>query len=380
MYALINGRIFDGEKLLYNSAIVIEGSKIKEVVKIEKLDVLYPEIEKLNVEGNLVAPGFIDLQLNGCGGVLLNEEVSKKTLEIMNETNLKYGCTSFTPTLITCSDEKIEKAIKIMDEIEDLDSIGVLGLHIEGPYISIEKKGTHREDLIRILSNEIVEKISNSKTCILTLAPENAKKSHIKLLKEKGINVALGHTNATYEEVMDKKQYGITLGTHLYNGMSSFSHREPGVVGAIFDSEDIRSGIIVDGFHCHYASVKIAHQIMGERLYLVTDAASPAGTSMTEFIFEGKKCFHKDGQLRNEEGNLAGSVLTMDQGVRNLIEHVGLSLEEALKMASLYPAKAINIHDRYGKIGENYFADLVILDEKLQVKNVVVKGDSKGLR
>lgn len=377
MYALINGRIFTGEKTIFNSAIVIDGKKIKEIVKSENLDTLYPNIEKKDINGNLIAPAFIDLQLNGCGGVLLNEDVSINTFKVMNETNIKYGCTLYTPTLITCEDEKIERALQLMEEIDDLESLGVLGLHIEGPYISADKKGTHREDLIRVLSDEIIKKISESKTTILTLAPENAKPEHIKMLREGGINVSLGHTNATYEEIMEKKPYGITLATHLYNAMSSFAHREPGVVGAIFDSEDIKAGIIVDGFHCHYASVRIAKKLLGERLYLVTDAASPAGTDMVEFMFEGKRCFHRDGQLRNEDGNLAGSVLTMDCGVRNLVEHVGVSLEEALRMASLYPAKAVNIDDRYGRIASGYMADLVILDEKIELTDVIVKGKSR---
>ncbi|OQY42474.1 MAG: N-acetylglucosamine-6-phosphate deacetylase [Fusobacteriia bacterium 4572_74] len=377
MYALIKGRIFTGEKTIFNRAVIIDGKKIKEIVKLEDLDNLYPDIEKKDIDGNLIAPAFIDLQLNGCGGVLVNDDVSVKTFKIMNETNIKYGCTLYTPTLITCEDEKIENAIRVMEEIEDLESLGVLGLHIEGPYISVDKKGTHREDLIRVLSDEIIKKISKSKTTILTLAPENAKAEHIKTLKEGGINISLGHTNATYEEVMEKKPYGITLGTHLYNAMSPFTHREPGVVGAVLDSKDIKAGIIVDGFHCHYASVRIAKELMGERLYLVTDAASPAGTDMTEFMFEGKRCFHKDGQLRNEDGVLAGSVLTMDQGVRNLVEHVGVSLEEALRMASLYPAKAVNVDNRYGRIAAGYTADLVILDEKIELKDVIVKGKSR---
>ena len=264
-----------------------------------------------------------------------------------------------------------------MDEIEDLEELGVLGLHIEGPYISEAKKGTHREDYIRVMSDEIIGKIAKSKTTILTLAPENAKPEHIKTLVEGGVRVALGHTNATYEEVQEKKPYGISMVTHLYNGMSLFTHREPGVVGAVLDSKDLYAGIIVDGFHCHYASIKIAKEALGERLYLVTDAASPAGTDMPEFMFEGKRCTHKDGQLRNEEGALAGSVLTMDQGVRNLVEHVGVSLEEALKMASLYPAKSVNIDDSYGRIRAGHFADLVILDEKIELVDVIVKGVSR---
>ena len=377
MYALVNGRIFTGEKTIFNRVIIIEEKKIKEIVKSEDLDRLYPDIEKKDLNGNLIAPAFIDLQLNGCGGVLVNDDLSVKTFEIMNETNIKYGCTLYTPTLITCADDKIESALQAMEEIEDLESLGVLGLHIEGPYISVDKKGTHREELIRVLSDEIIEKISKSKTSILTLAPENAKVEHIETLVKGGVKVALGHTNADYEEVMEKKPYGITLATHLYNAMSLLNHRKPGVVGAIFDSKDIRAGIIVDGFHCHYASVRIAKEILGERLYLVTDAASPAGTDMSEFMFEGKRCFHRDGQLRNEDGALAGSVLTMIQGVRNLVEHVGVSLEEALRMASLYPAEAVDIDDRYGKVASGYTADLVILDEKIELTDGIVKGVSK---
>ena len=377
MYAIINGRIFTGEKTIFNRAVVIEGKKIKEILKIEELDVKYPNIEKKDIKGNLVAPAYIDLQLNGCGGVLVNDDVSAKTFGIMNETNIKYGCTLFTPTLITCPDEKIENALKVMDEIEDLESLGVLGLHIEGPYISLEKKGTHREDYIRVLSDELIEKIAKSKTTIMTIAPENAKPEHIKTLVAGGVRVAMGHTNATYEKVMEMKPYGFTMVTHLYNGMSSFTHREPGVMGAVLDSSDIKGGIIVDGHHCHYGAVRIAKKALGENLYLVTDAASPAGTDMPEFMFEGKRCTHKDGQLRNEAGDLAGSVLTMDQGVRNLVEHVGVTLEEALKMASLYPAKAVNIDDKYGRIKSGHFADLVVLDEKLELVDVIVKGISR---
>jgi N-acetylglucosamine-6-phosphate deacetylase len=377
MYALINGRIFTGEKTIFNRVVIIEEKKIKEIVKSEDLDRLYPDIEKKDVNGNLIAPAFIDLQLNGCGGVLVNDDLSAGTFEIMNETNIKYGCTLYTPTLITCADDKIESALQAMEEIEDLESLGVLGLHIEGPYISVDKKGTHREDLIRVLSDEIIEKISKSKTTILTLAPENAKAEHIETLVKGGVKVALGHTNAAYEEVMEKKPYGITMATHLYNTMSPFTHREPGVVGAVFDSKDIKAGIIVDGFHCHYAAVRIAKELLGENLYLVTDAASPAGTDMTEFMFEGKRCFHRDGQLRNEDGALAGSVLTMIQGVKNLVEYVGVSLEEALRMASLYPAKAVEIDNRYGRIAIGYTADLVILDEKIDLTDVIVRGESR---
>ncbi|MGB6130011.1 MAG: N-acetylglucosamine-6-phosphate deacetylase [Psychrilyobacter sp.] len=374
VYALTNGKIFTGEKSIFRKSLIIEGKKIKDIIDEKKLAILYPNIEIKDVKGRLIAPAFIDLQLNGCGGVLVNDDISEKTFKIINETNLKYGCTMYTPTLITCEDEKIEKSLEVMSKIENLEDLGIIGLHIEGPYISKEKKGTHREDYIRILSDEIIEKISNSKTTILTLAPENATTTHINKLVSGGITVSMGHTNGTYDEISNKLPYGITMATHLYNGMSSYNHREPGAVGAILNSKKLTAGIIVDGLHCHYAAVKIAKKLLGDRLFLVTDAAAPAGTDMKEFLFEGKRCFHSNGELRNEEGSLAGSVLTMIKGVQNLVEYVGESLEESLRMASLYPAKAIGIDDRYGKIKKGYIADLVILDEKINLKNVIVKG------
>jgi len=373
-YALVNGRIFTGEKSIFGRAIVIEDKAIKEILKLEELDTKYPNIEKIDVKGNLISSGFIDLQLNGCGGVLVNDALNRDTLQKMHETNLKYGCTMYAPTLITCSDEKILNSLNYMEKLEGLEDLGVIGLHIEGPYIAKEKRGTHQEKHIRVLSDEIIDKISKSKTTIVTLAPENARVEHIEKLSKAGIKVSIGHTNATYNEVVEKIPHGISMATHLYNAMSSFTHREPGAVGAVLDSSNLTAGIIADGLHVHYSAIRVAHRALGERLFLVTDAASPAGTDIPEFYFEGKKVTHKNGELRNEEGALAGSVLTMIDGVKNLVEHVGLDVQEALKMASIYPAKAVNIDDRYGLVKEGYFADLVILDDKLDLVKTISKG------
>ncbi|MGL5662266.1 MAG: N-acetylglucosamine-6-phosphate deacetylase, partial [Cetobacterium sp.] len=188
------------------------------------------------------------------------------------------------------------------------------------------------------------------------------------------IHVAVGHSNASYEQVKEKEGFGITLATHLYNGMSSFNHREPGVVGAVFDS-DIKAGVIADGFHCHYSAIKSAIKIMGERLYLVTDAVAPVGTDMEYFYFEGNKVFYKDGKCFGEDGTLGGSALTMDAGVRNLVKYCDITLEEAVRMATLYPAKAVNIDNEYGKLQPGCFADIVFLDKHLRLKKVIAKGE-----
>lgn len=371
--AIKNGELFIGNKFYKGKVLIFENDKIVDIV--DENSKIYEGAEVIDANGNYVVPGFIDLQLNGCGGVLFNDDISEKTLETMYKTNLKSGCTSFTPTLITTSDENILKAIELMESV-DKQKYGVLGLHIEGPYISVEKKGIHNPKFIREADEKIIDRMVKSgkeNVRIVTLAPEKTSGKIVNRLSQSGINVALGHTNGTYEELKEKEGYGIRLATHLYNGMSSFNHRNPGAVGAIFDS-DICAGVIVDGFHCHFSAIKSAIKIMGERLYLVTDAVAPVGTNMEYFYFEGNKVYYKDGKCFGEDGTLGGSALTMDNGVRNLVKHCDITLEEAIRMATLYPAKAVKIDDRYGKLQPNYFADIVFLDKHLNLKKVIAKG------
>ena len=277
-----NAKIFDGEKFIEENAVITEGKLIKKVLKASELtqDEIN-ENEVIDINGMVLSPGFIDLQINGCGGVLFNDDISVEALKIMNETNKKFGCTSFLPTLITSPDEKIEKALELIKANKDKEEIGVLGLHIEGPYISVEKKGIHRPEYIRVLSDEIVQKIADAGpevTKIITIAPEKAEVKHLKTLKNAGINIAIGHSNATYEECMEKKEY-FNCATHLYNAMSPLESRKPGVIGFLFNNDTTNCGIIVDGFHMEYPAVEIAKKILKERLYLVTDAVSPAGTT-----------------------------------------------------------------------------------------------------
>ncbi|RRD39957.1 N-acetylglucosamine-6-phosphate deacetylase [Leptotrichia sp. OH3620_COT-345] len=374
-----NARIFDGEKFINKNTVIIEGKKIKKVMNETDLSEKDTDGQQIvDLKEMVLSPGFLDLQLNGCGGVLFNDNISKETLEIMNETNKKFGCTSFLPTLITSPDEKIEKALKLMEEIKDKEEIGVLGLHIEGPYISVEKKGIHRPEYIRVLSDEIIQKIADAGsevTKIITIAPEKAEIKHLKILKEAGINISIGHTNATYEQCIEKKEY-FNGATHLYNAMSPLESRNPGVIGFLFNNDTTNCGIIIDGFHMDYASAEIAKKILGKRLYLVTDAVSPAGTdNMTEFIFEGNRVLYENGRCFSPLGTLGGSALVMIDGVKNLVEYVHVSQEEALRMATSYPAKAISVDDRYGYIKEGYIADLTYFDKNYKVKGTIAKGN-----
>lgn len=377
MKAIVNGELFIGNKFYTSKVLIIDGERIVDIIPQEELTTTYGNIETIDAENAYVTPGFIDLQLNGCGGVLFNDDISLETLDTMHKTNLKYGCTSFTPTLITTGDESIEKAIELVKGIENKGKYGVIGLHIEGPYISLQKKGIHNPKFIRKADEAMIDKMveaGKENVRIVTLAPENTDKKIISKLNAAGIHVAVGHSNATYEKVKEKEGFGITLATHLYNGMSSFNHREPGVVGAVFDS-DIKAGVIADGFHCHYSAIKSAIKVMGERLYLVTDAVAPVGTDMEYFYFEGNKVFYKDGKCFGEDGTLGGSALTMDAGVRNLVKYCDITLEEAVRMATLYPAKAVNIDNEYGKLQPGCFADIVFLDKHLRLKKVIAKGE-----
>lgn len=378
---LKNAKIFDGEKFIKETVVVLENDKIKRILcESELTDEILKDEKIVDLEGKILSPGFIDLQLNGCGGVLFNDAITRETLEIMNETNKKYGCTSFLPTLITSPDEKIEEALNLIKNMKDKEQIGVLGLHIEGPYISLEKKGIHRPEYVRVLSDEIIDKIADAGydvTKIMTIAPEKGKVEHLKKLRQSGIKLNMGHTNANYDECVEKKEY-FDGATHLYNAMSQLQSRNPGAVGFVMNDDKVMAGIIVDGYHMTFSAVEIAKKIMKDRLYLVTDAVSPAGIdTMTEFMFEGNRVFYKDKKCQSAEGTLGGSALVMIEGIENLVKKVHLTIEEALKMATSLPAKAISVEDRYGYIKEGYVADLTFFDEKYKVKGTVAKGQLK---
>ncbi|HIF9113539.1 TPA: N-acetylglucosamine-6-phosphate deacetylase [Photobacterium damselae] len=373
MYAITNVNVFDGVEIHHNQIIIIENDTITKVISNDKaMDMQLPNVQ-IDGKGYLATAGFIDLQLNGCGGVLLNTEPSLKTLDIMNKTNLKTGTTQFLPTFITSDQQAMENIVSIVGELDQPETHGVLGLHLEGPFISIEKKGAHRQEFIRELDLPTARFFAQNadKIRVLTVAPENTSQEAIDIVRNAGITVSLGHTNATYAQVCEKN--GLEMATHLYNAMTPLGSREPGVVGYIFDKKP-HAGIIVDGIHADYPSVRIAHQLMGEKLFMVTDAVTPAGTDMTEYDMAGVKAYVTNGKCHYEDGTIAGAAITMIEGVRNLIQHVGLSREEALRMASLYPAKAIKIDDSYGKITEGYKANIVLLNDNNQVEHIFQMG------
>ncbi|NVN79820.1 MULTISPECIES: N-acetylglucosamine-6-phosphate deacetylase [unclassified Vibrio] len=372
-YALVNIDIFNGTEILKNHIIIIEGDHIAEVVPAESQPAV---LEQVDGQGLLACAGFIDLQLNGCGGVLFNTNPSNSTLKIMNDTNLQYGTTQFLPTLITSDIDDLKLAVNLMEKNIETEEQGILGLHLEGPFISHIKKGAHNEHFIRQLDEQSLAFLIKHRNIIkmVTLAPECNAKADIKALADAEIYVSLGHTNATYEQLNECE--GLSMATHLYNAMSPFNSREPGAVGYIFDKK-LYAGIIVDGIHSNFANVRIAHQVLGEKLFMVTDAVTPAGTDMKQYDMAGTPAFVTDGRCHYQDGTLAGAAITMIQGVKNLVEKVGLSLEQALNMASLYPAQALKVDQKYGRLEAGYYANITLIDQGLDVHRTIQMGKIK---
>ncbi|PAU37557.1 N-acetylglucosamine-6-phosphate deacetylase [Vibrio coralliilyticus] len=373
MYALTNCKIYTGNDVLVDHAVVIKDQLIDSVCPVADL----PQgLETLDLNGANVSPGFIDLQLNGCGGVMFNDEITAETMQVMHKANLKSGCTSYLPTLITSSDKDMRQAIAAARDYHAQYQNQSLGLHLEGPYLNVMKKGIHSVDYIRPSDDSMINFICENADVItkVTLAPEHNAPEHIQQLKDAGIIVAIGHTNATYAEARKGFESGITFATHLFNAMTPMVGREPGVVGAIYDTPDVYAGVIADGFHVDYANIRIAHKIKGEKLVLVTDATAPAGADMDYFIFVGKKVYYRDGKCVDENGTLGGSALTMIEAVQNTVEHVGIALDEALRMATLYPAKAIGVEEQLGRVKQGMVANLAIFDRDFKVQATVVNG------
>lgn len=377
MFALTQCRIFTGHDVLDDHAVVIADGLIERVCPLAELPA---GIETRDLGGAILAPGFIDVQLNGCGGVQFNdslEAISETTLEIMQHANEKSGCTSYLPTLITCSDEYMKHGINVMRAYLKNHPNQALGLHLEGPYLSQEKKGTHNPAFIRKPTSEMIDHLCANADVIskVTLAPEMVEPHFIKQLSDAGIVVSAGHSNATYDQARVGFAAGITFATHLYNAMPTISGREPGLMGAIFDTPEVYTGVIADGHHVAWASIRNAKRAKGDKLVLVTDATAPAGANIDQFIFAGKTIYYRDGLCVDENGTLSGSALTMIEAVQNSVEHVGIALDEALRMATLYPARAIGVEQHLGTIEAGKVANLTAFTRDYQITKTLVNGN-----
>ncbi|WP_410016077.1 N-acetylglucosamine-6-phosphate deacetylase [Sodalis sp. C49] len=379
MYAFTNGRIFTGLQVLEHHAVIINDGAIDAVCP---LDSLPADIERRDLDGAILAPGFIDLQLNGCGGVQFNDSLDAltvETLEIMQRANVKSGCTSFLPTLITSTDAFMRRAVEVMRAFLAQHKHQALGLHLEGPYLNPIKKGTHDPALMRKPSPEMVDYLCANADVIaqLTLAPEQVDVGIIRRLSQAGIMVSAGHSNATYDEAKAGFAAGIGFATHLFNAMPPLTGREPGLIGAIYDTPSLYCGIIADGLHVNYANIRNTKRIKGDKLVLVTDATAPAGADnqIDRFIFAGKTIYYRDGLCLDENGTLSGSALTMIEAVRNSVEFAGIALDEALRMATLYPAQALGVAAQLGTLQAGKVANLTAFTRDYRITRTIVNGN-----
>lgn len=377
MFALTHCRIFTGHEILDDHALVVADGLIERLCPQAELPA---NIEQRSLNGALLAPGFIDVQLNGCGGVQFNdtaEAVSVETLEIMQRANEKSGCTSYLPTLITTSDDLMKQGVQVMRDYLAKYPNQALGLHLEGPWLNIIKKGTHNPDFVRKPDAALVDFLCQNADVItkITLAPEVAGCDVIRKLADAGIVVSAGHSNATLNEAKAGFRAGITFATHLYNAMPYITGREPGLAGAVLDDTDVYCGVIADGLHVDYVNIRNAKRLKGDKLCLVTDATAPAGAHIDQFIFAGKTIYYRNGLCVDENGTLSGSALTMIEGVRNLVEHVGIALDEALRMATLYPARAIGVDKKLGTLAAGKVANLTAFTRDYEIIKTIVNGN-----
>lgn len=363
MRAITAKYVFDGVNLLSDKAVLIADNTIIDVVDCDKV------FDKNQLEdfGNcVITSGMLDLQLNGCGGALFNDSISFATLETMHQSNLRYGTTGYLPTLITSPFSDVLAALEVVKEWfkKYSNTRGVLGLHLEGPFLSIEKRGIHPLECVIKPTDEMLAQIvpyAKYFPIKMTLAPENFSAAQIDYLVKHGIIVSVGHTNASFEQAQMAFDHGAKTATHMFNAMSGLTGRNPGVIGAILANSNY-FGLIVDLLHVDKANVQLMVKLKPANIYLVTDAVTPAGTNMTEFDFAGKHLYVKDGRCVDENGTLGGAYLTMNEAIRLCVEECGISLEQTLAMATLIPARLLEIDQQVGKIAVGYRADIIALN------------------
>jgi N-acetylglucosamine-6-phosphate deacetylase len=334
----------------------------------------------IDAKGKYLSPGFIDIHIHGAGG----HDTMEGTFEALNciaKTIAKSGTTSFLPTTMTVSVEEIRTAVKAIAHAKQNGTEGanVLGVHLEGPFINPQMVGAQNPNFVEEPSIESFNYMAGDNldaVVSMTLAPEVPGADElIKYLKSKGIVVSIGHTKATYNETIHAISCGVCHSTHLYNAMPGLHHREPGVVGAIFDT-DITTETISDGIHISYPSLRIAYKTKGlDKVILVTDAMMACGMIDGKYSLGGQDVFVKDNAARLQNGALAGSVLTLDKAIKNVYNNTNYSLHEVVKMATLNPAKLCKMEHRKGRIAEGYDADLVIFDEDINIEKVIVNGE-----
>jgi N-acetylglucosamine-6-phosphate deacetylase len=373
-FALTGARVFDGDKIHDGLAAIVEGSRIKDVVTAGRIAA---GVERRELSGGLLAPGFIDVQVNGGGGALLNDNPSAGAVERIAESHRKFGTTGLLPTVITDAPEITEQAIAAVRQARAAGVPGVLGIHIEGPFLDPARKGAHDARFIRPMTEADAARLvlADCGVVMLTLAPNKVTPELIGKLTAAGILVSLGHSEATAAEAQAALAAGARSFTHLFNAMSQMTGREPGMVGAALADAQSYCGLIADGHHVHDAAIKVALAAKPrDRMILVSDAMPTAAGGPDRFELQGRTVTRRNGRLQLEDGTLAGSNLTMDEAVRYCVQRLDVPLEDGLRMASRNPAAFLKLDRELGRIAPGYLASLVHLSDDLQVLQTWIDG------
>jgi len=362
--ALVNGKIFTEYQIYDEHALLIDADKIAGIIP--KADI--PEnFTALDVNGANICPGLIDLQIYGTGEDLFSAELTIDSIYRIEQNLLRQGCTSFVLTLATNTLELFDKAIEVFGKAKPKVA---LGLHLEGPFLNAAKRGAHPAELIQKATVEKLESLIQGREQVvkmMTVAPELTSQECIDYLNEKDVLITAGHSAATFKEATYAFNNGTPAVTHLWNAMSPLHHRDVGLPGAAFNHDEVCASIIADGIHVDFETLKISKELMGERLFLITDAVAACNKDIYQHVFNVDHYTMPDGTL-------SGSALTMLKAVENCVKKVGISLDESLRMATLYPARLFGRND-LGNLNSGSIANILVFDQNFQVQNVVFQGE-----
>ena len=371
--ALIGAQLFSGKEFFDNRALLIDGENIIDVINEQDIPNNF-EIQKLN--GGILSPGFIDLQVNGGGGKLFNNSPDKESLNAIIEAHQHFGTTSIMPTVISDSLNVLKRcATTISEEIENNKSL--LGVHIEGPFFNVKYRGVHQKQYINTINSDYLNLFESLQDfpVMLTLAPECISTKQLKHLKSLGFKILAGHTDASYDQLEEAIKYGLDGFTHLFNAMGQISAREPGVVGSALTFDNTTASIIVDLHHVHPSLIQMAYKQKPQgKLFFVSDSMATIHHGEPSFELYDEVVSESNGRIINSEGKLAGSSITQIDAIKNAYQSCNIPLNEALAMASRYPAEYLGVANYLGSLESGYQADLTHFSLDFQVQNVWVAG------
>ena len=366
---LTGAQVFDGTRLLTRQAVVVTDGKITAITP----EAFAPKGTRIALHGGILAPGFLDLQVNGGGGLMVDGSTDLAALRHICATQIRLGSAGILPTLITDTPDATAQVIAAGIAAARENTPGFLGLHLEGPHLDPRRKGAHDPGLIRPMNDADLSRLCDAATALpallLTVAPESVTPEQIASLTRAGAIISLGHSDCTYVTAKTAIQAGARCATHLFNAMSQLGNREPGLVGAVLDS-DLHAGLIADGIHVSATTMRIALAAKPKGLFLVSDCMSFAGSDLTEITLNNRRILRQNGRLTLADGTLAGADLTLPQAIKTLIEQVGTPPEQALAMATSAPAKVIGAADSHGHLRPGMVANLVHLTADWQVAEV----------